>query len=114
MELKALRRKELLPNESWFRFTDYVFDTAEALARQQGVGPLTGEALFYSYTFRYALRGLARAVDRISQGGHATTPLQKLMNEYTDMGYAAYATFLDGILTRDEKLKEVHRFATRL
>jgi len=113
-ELKALRRKELLPTEFWFRFSDYVFDTAEAFGRQQGAGPVTGEALLYSYTFRYALCGLARAVDWISQGGYATAPPEKLMNDYTDMGYAAYATFFDGILTNDKKLKEIHDFADRL
>lgn len=113
-ELKALRRKELLPTEFWFRFSDYVFDTAEAFARQQDWGPVTGETLVYSYTFRYALCALARAVDWISAGGHATAAPETIVNDYTDMAYAAYATFFDGILTRDEKLKEIHAFASRL
>ena len=71
-ELKALRRKEILPTEFWFRIADDVFATAEAFARQRHPGPITGETLLYSYIFRYALCALPRAVDWIAEGGHAT------------------------------------------
>jgi hypothetical protein len=113
-ELKALRRKEILPTEFWFRFADDVFATAEAFARQRHPGPITGETLLYSYIFRYALCALPRAVDWIAEGGHATAAPETIVNDYTDMAYAAYATFYDGIVTRDEKLKEIHAFASRL
>jgi len=36
------------------------------------------------------------------------------MNDYTDMAYAAYATFYDGLLTKDKKLDEIYTFARRL
>lgn len=43
-----------------------------------------------------------------------TAPDAKIMNDYTDMAYAAYATFYDGLLTEDKKLDEIYAFAARM
>lgn len=114
-ELKALRRKEVIPGDFWLRFTDDLFDNTIAFHREVPQMPgLKGANIFYSYAFRYTLCAFARAVDWIAEGGYDTAPEAKLMNDYVDMGYAAYATFYDGLLTEDKKLEEIHAFAVRL
>lgn len=114
-ELKALRKKEPLPTDFWRRFTDDLFDATVDFYRQiPGLPPLNADGIFYTLAFRYTLCGYARAIDWIGQGGYESASDAKLMNDYTDMAYSAYATFYDGLLTEDRKLGENHAFAARM
>lgn len=112
-ELKALRRKKELPMEFWFRFSDDLFDSTLAFHRLvPGLPALRDGGIFYTYAFRYSLCAYACAVDWIAEGGFEQT--SGLTNDFTDMGYAACATFYDGLLTEDQKQKELYTFARRL
>jgi hypothetical protein len=113
-ELKALRRKTIIPGDFWIRFCDDVFDSTLISLKETfgSIPPKTDIA--YSYAFRYAVCSFGRAIDWISEGGLETAPDSKLMNDYTDMAYAAYATFYDGLLAEDKKLNEIYTFAARM
>ncbi len=114
-ELKALRRKEVIPGDFWNRFSDDLFNSTIVFHREvPGMPNFEGADIIYTFAFRYTLCAYARAVDWISEGGYENTPEAKLMNDYTDMAYAAYATFYDGLLTEDKKLEEIYTFAMRL
>jgi hypothetical protein len=114
-ELKALRSRKPIEGDFWIRFCNDVFNASIQFMADGKNAPLpTSEELLYSYVFRYALCAYARAVDWISLGGYEAAPNATLMNDYTDMAYAAYATFYDGLLTKDKKLDEIYTFARRL
>jgi hypothetical protein len=61
-----------------------------------------------SYVFRFAVSAYILSLRWISDGGPGTVKLDKLRNDSVDMNYVAYATFFDGILTRDSKMKEIY------
>ena len=44
----------------------------------------------------------------ISEGRVENVKPAKLRNDIVDMGYVAYATFFDGILTREKKVQEIY------
>ncbi len=85
---------------------------AQALYTEQRFSPLPSlENAIYGFPFRFALTGYGVAIWWIKAGGHQTVAAHRLRNDLTDAVYAAYATFFDGILTKDKKLGEVYVFA---
>jgi len=62
-----------------------------------------------SYIFRFAVSNYLLALRWISDGGLGKVKMNKLRNDIVDMNYVAYATFFDGLMTRDSKLKEIYQ-----
>ena len=60
-----------------------------------------------SYIFRYALSSYLLVLKWISDGGAGNVKREKLSNDFVDMCYVAYATFYDGLLTRDIKMESI-------
>ena len=69
--------------------------------------PDSDQALF-TFPFRYAVCTYALSLKWVIDGGYANAAQPKLRNDYIDMTYAAYATFFDGLMTRDTKLRQVY------
>lgn len=67
--------------------------------------------VIYSFPFRYALCSYSLNLKWISEGGYQSVQQHKLRNDFTDMIYAAYATFYDGIITEDKKLEEMYQLS---
>ena len=65
----------------------------------------------FSFQFRYSLCSYSLALKWIMDGGYDSISNDKLRNDFIDMVYAAYATFFDGIITKDKKLLEIYQFA---
>jgi hypothetical protein len=65
-----------------------------------------------TFIFRYALCGFLLALRWISVGGAKGVRPERIRNDMVDMTFAAYATYFDGILTKDEKLSLLHREAS--
>jgi hypothetical protein len=65
----------------------------------------------YSFPFRFALCAYLMSLRWIAEQGFANVQDKKLENDYTDMTYAAYATFYDGLITEDIKLQETFDLA---
>lgn len=61
-----------------------------------------------SFLFRYSLCMYVLALRWIADGGIESVPAKKLSNDPTDMIFAAYATFFDGLITSDSKLMELY------
>lgn len=68
--------------------------------------------ILYSYPFRYATAMYCLNLFWTAVGDVTKAPTNKVRNDATDMTYAAYATFFDGIITCDEKLAAVYRLTT--
>jgi hypothetical protein len=41
-------------------------------------------------------------------GGQSHLPIEKLQNDIDDMAYVAYATYYDGLLSKDKKMNEMY------
>jgi hypothetical protein len=72
--------------------------------------PQAGE-IIYSFQFRHSLCCYALNLKWATDGGLQSVPNARLKNDLTDMTYAAYATFFDGLITNDQKLAELHEQA---
>ena len=57
---------------------------------------------------RYAVSAYLLTLQWISDGGPGNVKREKLRNDYVDMHYVAYATFYEGLLTRDAKMKGIY------
>lgn len=67
-----------------------------------------------SFVFRAALCHYLLAIDWINRGGAkaAVGALpSKLRNDFVDANFAAYATYFDGLLSKDAKTKRIYREA---
>jgi hypothetical protein len=70
--------------------------------------PRYGSELKGSYIFRYSIATFLLAMRWISDGGAKNVKPQKLRNDVVDMTYVVYATFFDGLLSRDKKATEIY------
>jgi hypothetical protein len=68
-------------------------------------------SLLYSLIFRYAMCCYLMALRWIINGAPPKNP-EKLRNHVFDCGFVAYATFFDGLLTRDEEALVTYSQAT--
>jgi hypothetical protein len=64
-----------------------------------------------TYIFRYSLCCYLLALDWLEKGGLNNSNVEKIRNDLIDMSYAAYATFFDGILSKDVKLNRIYKIA---
>jgi hypothetical protein len=72
----------------------------------------TADNLRDTFIFRFALAVHLLVLRWLSEGGIDTVSMDRLRNDVVDMSYVAYATFFDGILSRDRKLLEIYEEAT--
>ncbi len=63
--------------------------------------------------FRYALVCYLLAMKWISESGFQSAKATTITNDYTDAMYVTYATFFDGILSRDKKPNELYARARK-
>lgn len=111
-DVKMLRAKRPVTPEFCQRFCDDVVNAcAQFMLQDLKIEPPPFDELVCTYPFRYTLCAHARAIDWIMEGGFHQTPSTNLMNDYTDMAYAAYATYFDGLGSNDGKLREIYAFA---
>jgi len=71
-------------------------------------GPQEAKRLLGTYVFRYSLAACSLAARWISVGGAQMVKPDRLANDITDMTYVAYATFFDGLLSKDQKVVEIY------
>jgi hypothetical protein len=64
-----------------------------------------------NYLFRFATSMHLLALNWIAVGGIANSGVEKLRNDLVDMSYVAYATYFDGLLSRDKKMQVIYREA---
>jgi len=61
--------------------------------------------------FRYGLCAYLWALDWAANGGAGDAKADKLRNDVVDLSFASYATFFDGLLSKDEKVRRIHQQA---
>lgn len=74
----------------------------------------TRKELPNTFIFRVALCAYLLAIDWISSGGANRASAKKLRNDMVDVNFAAFATYFDGLLSKDEKCQRIHTQARYL
>ena len=108
--LRALRKRENLETEAIDRIIRDILLIAGFLFRDHPDVDEIPQAsqLPNSYILRYAVSSYLLALQWISHGGPGDVKRNKLRNDFVDMNYVAYATFYDGLLTRDAKMMGIY------
>jgi hypothetical protein len=61
-----------------------------------------------NYLFRWAVSGYLLIIKWLSEGGYQSLSVEKMQNDIIDVTYVAYASYFDGLLSKDKKMNEVH------
>lgn len=109
--LRALRKRKKLEGESIDRIIRDILVLARLPFRDHPDVDEMPEAkrLPNSYILRYAVSSYLLGMEWISDGGPGHVKREKLRNDFVDMHYVAYATFYDGLLTRDSKMARIYQ-----
>jgi hypothetical protein len=109
--LLALKKKEELKAEVIGKIIKDIMLLAVTLFRKhpdiQEIPP--APQVRNSYIFRFAISAYLLNLRWISDGGIENVSLDKLRNDVVDIGYVTYATFFDGLLTKDNKMEEIYQ-----
>ena len=108
--LKRIRKRASFTKGDIDWFLGYVFQMARELYDSHPKIPLQTESVdvMGHWILRYALAGCVLMKRWIRDGGIESIPPRKLGNDVIDMTIATYGTYFDGVLSRDEKLLELH------
>jgi len=111
--LKILRKRSPITEELANRIIRDIVMIAALLIKGHPDTTLVPSAreLKNTYILRFSLCGYLLVLDWIEKGGPYKVKLDRLRNDFIDMSYAAYATFCDGIISRDQKLTIVYQRA---
>jgi hypothetical protein len=109
-ELKALRKREPISEEMFWKIQSHVLEMAAFLFAEHphiSEVPPTRE-LPYRFIFRYAMAGYLVALRWMSVGGAKNVKPEKIRNDIVDATYAAYATYFQGLLSDDASANEIY------
>lgn len=113
-ELKNLRKKQPFNHSIKKKFIQHVCElTALLFNSHPRVNKIPEfENLHNSYIFRYSLCSYILAMDWIAEGGANNASLKRIRNDMVDMHFVAYATFFDGLMSKDAKANEIFSAAS--
>ena len=75
------------------------------------VRPPTVQEVPYTFMFRFAVCAYLQTLRRIRDGGAQAVKADKIANDIVDATFAAYATYFQGLLSKDAKANELYRNA---
>ena len=108
--LSALRAKRTVAPELLQQIDVYVANMTAALCQQ--VAPnqalVSFDEIKYSYPFRMAVAICSLTLHWAADGDIAKAPAERIRNDITDATYTAHASFFDGLITEDKKLKDIN------
>lgn len=110
-ELIEMRKRNPFRRETQIKLLDAMFDESRRLYLATEVEgrywPKTEGQAVNSYPFRFAVCVLLDYM-RWERDGQPKRSSEKLRNDIVDINTAAFATFFDGLLSRDGKLNGIH------
>lgn len=111
--LKILRKHDPIPEALANKImSDILVLTALLIKKHPDATEVpTASELRNTYIFRYSLCAYLLGLDWLARGGLNKVNPDKLRNDLIDMSYAAYATFFDGIISKDTKLNRIYQTA---
>jgi hypothetical protein len=114
--LNAIRNHTAIPGEAALRILEEMYELAARIySYQSGVPkPRNATSARDFYIFRYAVGMRLLALWWAKNGGIANVKPENLKNDIADLEYAVCATYFDGLLTRDDKMKSIYGEAAYL
>ena len=112
-ELKVLRSKKAFTGEFLYKITKHIIMLATISMRNNNFMIYDLDIAKGNYIFRYAAANFFLGLKWISDGGYQNISLKKFENDVTDMSYATYGTYFDGVLSKDLKMKEIYKILKR-
>jgi Cdc6-like AAA superfamily ATPase len=111
--LRALRKRKRLPIDVIDKIIKEILLVAAFLFKEYTDIPELPRTsqIRNTYLFREAISIYLLALRWISDGGTGNVSAEKLRNDVVDTSYVAYATFFDGLLTRDNKMHQIYQEA---
>jgi hypothetical protein len=108
--LQAIKKRGIYPADLCDKvIKDILLVSALLFSKYSSINHIPQAAqLRNSFAFRLAICAYILALRWISDGGPATVSMDKLNNDIVDMHYIAYATYFDGLLSRDRKMNEIY------
>lgn len=109
-ELGILRRREPITADMAVKIFEGVMRlTLKFYALHPGIDELPpANEVPYTFIFRMALCAYIHALRWRVAGGAAGALPERMRNDIIDVTYAAYATCFDGLLSKDQKAKEIY------
>lgn len=109
--LKAIRKREKLPSEVIDKIVmDILWIAAFSFQKHPDILLMPqASQLKNTFIFRFAISMYLLGFHWISDGGPGNIARETLRNHVTDMIYVAYATFFDGLLTKDKKMQLIYQ-----
>lgn len=108
-EIKKIRRKET--NSEILSKTMKIIHRIEEDLRESHPhpvkNPLANEYI-NTFIFRYTIGVVYLNIEWIGSGSNNLSNIAKLRNDIVDVNFATYATYFDGILTKDNKLLKTY------
>lgn len=112
-ELKMLRsKKELtkkLMDEFLYKITKHIMILATMLMKKNNFMIYDLDIAKGNYIFRSAAANFFLGLKWISDSGYENINWEKFQNDVIDMTYVTYGTYFDGVLSKDEKLKQIYK-----
>jgi hypothetical protein len=115
-EIRAIRTGTAVSSELKRKFVHQVLLMAGMLLRDHPKvrdWPHEFDALVDRYLFRFALCSHLWVLDWISEGSDRNRKSERIRNDLVDLQFATCATYFDGLMTNDRKVKRVYQEAKR-
>lgn len=113
LELKAIRTGSYFPDSLIHKILAYILMLAQELFINHLHPTILGsrEELPNTFLFRTALCVLLWALNWISTGRTGNANLARIRNDIIDINFAAYATYFDGIISKDRMPTDIYHRA---
>ena len=107
---RILRKKEPIPRDLALQIQQDILLLAAMTidGHPDTTGMPKSSEVRNTYLFRFVLSCYALSLDWFVQGGLNNVRTDKLRNDVIDMAYVAHATFFDGLISDDAKMKRIY------
>jgi len=108
-EVRIIRTRGKYTGQMIFTIFGAAIPVWETLAKEYGLQRLSEEKISRTYLFRFGLGLIMYLLWSIRGCSQAVVRIDSASNDFIDLSFAVYATYFDGLLTRDDKASWVHQ-----
>lgn len=111
-ELRAIRLDQPFPDTLVEKAMKFIIElTFMAMSTHPSASPRVGsvDELQNTFLFRHSVATFVWSLDWIARGGADNVRADRMRNDVVDVIFATYATFFDGLLSKDERAQRVYQ-----
>jgi hypothetical protein len=110
-ELRAIRKREPFPRTLIYKATEFMTElTLRTISRHPAPPPpfRNPAEMWNSFHFRSSVCDFVWSLDWIGKGGIGDVRADRIRNDMVDVIFATYATYFDGLMSRDDKARRIY------